>query len=143
MSHPAENTCEVLPLCDVLDCLLQAYQPLIQVSILQYSAVHRNTISIVYYSTPQYHLNCILQYSTVPSPLYTTVFYSTRCHLHCILKYSTVYHNTISTVCCNAITGITYTGGNIRPVPQPQWDRTTDIAQESYGLLVTHPGKVS
>lgn len=100
-----------------------------------YTTVYHNTITIVYYS--------ILQYTTITSPLYTTVFYCTGYHLHCILKYSIVYHNTISTVCYNAITGITYTGGNIRSVPQPQWDRTADIAQESYGLLVTHPGKVS
>ena len=92
----AENMSrEVLSLCEVLDCLLQAYQPLVQVSILhtpQYTTVYHSIsqYTTVYHSIPQYITvyYSISQYIAVycSIPQYTTVY-------HSILQYTTVYHS--------------------------------------------------
>ena len=68
----AENMSrEVLSLCEVLDCLLQAYQPLIQVSIHTYCGILQHSI---------------LQYTVQYTVQYTTIYYS-------ILQYITIYHS--------------------------------------------------
>ena len=77
----AENMSrEVLSLCEVLDCLLQAYQPLIQVSIHPYCGILQHTIL-------QYTVQYITIYHSIPSILQYTAIY------HSILQYITIYHN--------------------------------------------------
>lgn len=91
----AENMSrEVLSLCEVLDCLLQAYQPLIQVSIHTYCGILQHTIlqytvqyTTIYYNIPQYV--SVPQYITVYLSIsqYITVY----CIYYSILQYTTIY----------------------------------------------------
>ena len=100
----AENMSrEVLSLCEVLDCLLQAYQPLIQVSIhtycgilqhsiLQYTVQYTVQYTTIYYNIPQYV--SVPQYITVylSMPQYITVY----CIYYSISQYITVYYSILT-----------------------------------------------